>query len=77
MTTASGGVIIERHYASEGIRFTHGARLVVDGCDEPAGVSDPILSDPVDYEAELAERRETHEPIEPVTSDTRNTVFGI
>jgi hypothetical protein len=75
--TASSGVAIERRYTGEDARYEHHATIVVAGDQGIAGISDPILTEPIDFEAELAERERTHEPLGPVDTDLTNTLFGI
>jgi hypothetical protein len=78
VSTASGGVVIERKHSAEGATYEESAVMQVGGAGEVAGEAEPMLADPIDYEAELAERRETHEPIEfDPDTDLTNSQFGI
>lgn len=75
--TASGAVTINRLYRAEDTVYE---QLVWGGTvtdREVAGVSDPILVEPINFDAELAKRERTHRPISPPDTDLSNTVFGI
>lgn len=75
-STASSGVIIEREYRAEDAAYEE--TVIVGGSGEVADEAEPMLDEPIDHEAELAERRETHEPIEfDSDADLTNTAFGI
>jgi len=39
--------------------------------------SDESLLEPIDYEAEIASRRITHQPIEEASGEMKNSVFGV
>jgi hypothetical protein len=75
-STATGGVVIERKYRTEDGQIEQSS-VVVSSDNVSAGDVDVILVEPIDYEAELARREKTHEPIEPVDTDLTNTAFGI
>jgi hypothetical protein len=76
-STASGGIIIERKYAQEDAAYEASAVMYVGGRRETDDDFE-VLSDPIEYEAEVAERRETHEPIElDPEVDISDTAFGI
>lgn len=76
-STASGGIAIERRYVSSEGHVEQSSYLIIGGEEGIAGVTDPILSEPIDFEAELNERAATHEPLEPVDTDLTNRAFGI
>lgn len=75
-STASSGVIIERKYRAKNAAYEE--TVIVGGPGEVAGGVEPVLGEPIDYDAELEERRGTHEPIgfDP-DADLKNTAFGI
>lgn len=76
--TASGSVGFQRQYVSDHAVYEQFSYLIVQGNEGIAGVTDPLLMEPIDFEAELARRRLDRAPIdEPVDSDTANDVFGI
>jgi hypothetical protein len=76
--TASGSVGFQRQYVSDHARYELSGCLIVQGTEGIAGVTDPIIEDPIDFEAELANRRHNRVAInESVDSDTANDVFGI
>lgn len=74
--TASGGIAIERRYSSHA-QYSPAAYGSFGDEAGIAGVIDPILTKPIDFGAELAERERTHEPLPPVNGDLTNTDFGI
>ena len=74
---SSLGVVIERQYSGPGARYERSASIIVGGDAGHAGITDPILTEPIDFDAEIANRRETHEPMPPVDGGLSNTVFGI
>jgi hypothetical protein len=77
-STASSGVVIERKHSAEGATYEESMVMRVGGTGDVAGESEPILADPINFDAELAERRETHEAIEvDPDADLTNTQFGI
>ena len=48
-----------------------------DGFDWSLGIMEPALLEPIDYDVEIAERRETHEPIRDVGGELGNSRFGV
>jgi hypothetical protein len=77
MTTGASGTFIETKYQGEPARYEMETSLLAAGFDWSLGMTESVLLDPIDYEAELAERRETHEAIAPVDGDVGNSLFGI
>lgn len=75
--TASGGIGLRRQYISSEASFEQYSWLVVQKDNGIAGIAEPILSEPIDFEAELAERKRSRAPIEPADTDTTNKLFGI
>lgn len=76
--TASGSVGFQRQYVSDHARYELSGCLIVQGTEGIAGITDPVVEEPIDFEAELASRRRNRAAInEPVNSDTANDVFGI
>jgi hypothetical protein len=76
--TSSTGFLIEREYRSEDAHWAYSSSWAeVAGEHGIAGMTDPMLVDPIDFEAELAERRRTYEPLPPVDTDLTNPHFGI
>lgn len=76
--TSSGSVGYQRQYVSASAVYEQSGYLIVQGDEGMAGVTDPLLVEPIDFDAELARRRHSRSPIdEPVDSDTANDVFGI
>jgi hypothetical protein len=75
---ASGSYTIERKYSADDAHYEESFSFDLRDTDyDEPGSSDPVLAEPIDYEAALAERKRTHEPIEPVDTDLANTKFGI
>jgi hypothetical protein len=74
--TASDGLVIERHVRA-GEEVAESYSVVIGGDPGIAGLTDPMLTDPIDFDAELAERSRTHVPLEPVDGDQTNSIFGI
>ena len=77
--TSSGAVVIRRRYVSpDGINFEPTASWqVVGGGDVDPVNNDDMVTEPIDFDGELAERERTHEPLPPLDSDPTNTLFGI
>jgi hypothetical protein len=75
-STASAGFAIERRYREEHAHYEQSSSIRV-GESGIAGVTDPMLVEPIDFEAEIAERQREYEPLEPVDGDLRNSRFGI
>jgi hypothetical protein len=75
-TTASSGYTIVRRYTG-GVAYEQASYLTIEGDRGIAGMTDPILTDPIDFEAEIRERERTHEPLQPVDTDLTNDAFGI
>jgi hypothetical protein len=76
MTRGSGLIIHEQYTGTD--HFERSCSLVVvDGSDLDLGMTEATLAEPIDYDAEIAERRDTHEPITPVDGNLANSVFGI
>lgn len=76
--TASGSVGFQRQYVSDHARYELSGCLIVQGAEGIAGITEPLIDEPIDFEAELAHRRRNRVAIEePVDSDTANDVFGI
>ena len=74
--TASGGIVIVRRYAG-GANYDHEVSGTFGTDAGIAGVTAPSLVPPIDFEAELAERDRTREPLEPTETDLTNADFGI
>jgi hypothetical protein len=51
--------------------------LVIESERGTAGVTDPILTEPIDFEGEVRERERTHEPLKAIDTDLSNSRFGI
>jgi hypothetical protein len=77
MTTRGSGTIIETKYSGESVQYEQETSLVTDGFDWTLGMTKPTLLEPIDFEAELAERRETHEPHTDPDGNLGNSLFGI
>ena len=75
--TASVGFSIEREYQSENAHYEQATYVRVTGDEGVAGVADPMLVDPIDFEAEKQRRQEEYEPLEQVDVDASDTRFGI
>jgi len=76
ITTASNGVVVVKKYSGEACCEAVSYGSFGDDAGV-AGVTDPILTDSVDFERELADREKTHEPLPPVDTDLTNDDFGI
>jgi hypothetical protein len=77
MTTSASGIIIEEHYLGGAVRYERATWLAIEGLDEHPHMRDPLLSEPIDFEAEIAQRRETHEPLPPIDGEIHNDLFGV
>jgi hypothetical protein len=78
MRTRSRSVEYQRSYVSDHAIFEMSACLIVQGDEGIAGVTEPQLEEPIDFEAELAKRELERVPVdEPTDSDTSNDIFGI
>jgi hypothetical protein len=75
--TRGGSVVIGRHYTAEGAQYPRSFSVSMDVDEGVAGVTDPILVEPIDYEAEIARRAATREPLPVVETDLSNTLFGV
>lgn len=75
--TAADGIAFQRNYVADGAHYLHAGWLVVQGEVEIAGITEPHLAEPIDFEAEIEERRRSGVPIEPVDTDSTNNAFGI
>lgn len=75
--TASRSIGYERLYISHHATYEQSACLLVQGNEGIAGITEPQLEEPIDFEAELARRRERISIEEPVDSDTANDVFDV
>jgi hypothetical protein len=75
--TTSQSVGFERSYVGH-VTFEQAACLIVSGDEGIAGVTDPQLEPPIDFEGELEKRERDRVPVDEVAdSDTSNGVFGI
>jgi hypothetical protein len=75
MATCGGGTIIETEYRGEDVQYD--VSVSMDGFEWSLGMTEPVLLKPIDYDAELAEREKTHEPISDVDGDLGNRLFGV
>lgn len=75
--TASGSIAFQRRYVADSANYTRSGWLVVQGELGTAGITDPLLAEPIDFPVKLAERSRDGVPIEPVDTDTTNDAFGI
>jgi len=75
MATGASGTVIEVEYRGETIHEE--ARFEIDGPQLHLGMTEPDLVAPIDYEAEIARRCETHEPHVDVGGNIGNRAFGI
>jgi hypothetical protein len=75
-TRAGSGIGIERRYRGS---EEYDAASYGGFSDEPgvAGETDPMLTEPIDFDAEREERERTREPLPPVDTDLTNSDFGI
>lgn len=76
MATCGSDTILTTEYRGE-TAVAYRVSVTRDGFDLSLGMMDPTLEEPIDYDAELAERRETHEPLEEFDGDIGNSAFGI
>lgn len=76
MGTGASGAVIEMQYHGSA-QYQREVLLVVDGLEKHLGMREPTLIEPIDFEAEIAERRDTHEPLGPVDGELGNTLFGV
>jgi hypothetical protein len=77
VTTGASAIIIEKHYLGGAVPYERATWLEIKGLDEHSNMRDPLLSEPIDFEAEIALRRETHEPLQPIDGELHNDLFGI
>lgn len=77
MATASSVVSVTRAYRSEHAEYLEAWEFAVSGESGVAGLSDPILIEPIDFESEIEERRDTHEPLPKIDTDLTNPHFGV
>lgn len=78
MSTSGSGMIVKAEYRSEA--YVEYAQVVCrsdDGFDWGLGMADSTLLEPIDYDAEIAERQETHEPMSDVGGKIGNSRFGV
>ena len=76
-TTGASGIGIARHYAGH-VYYGGGLSFAIFSEQAGiAGVTDPILMEPIDFAAERAERARTREPLPAPDTDLTNTDFGI
>lgn len=74
--TRGSGAVIERSFVASDAHYAHTFSLVVGSDQGEAGLADPILTEPIDYAAELAERAK-RDRLPPVETDLANDLFGI
>jgi hypothetical protein len=75
--TRGSGTIIETEYiGGESVQYEQETSVDV-GFDWSLGMTEPTLLEPIDYDTELAERHETHEPIADVGGDLSNSLSGV
>lgn len=77
MTTGASGIIIEGHYVGGAVHYERATWLEIEGLDEHPHTRDPPLIEPIDFATEVAQRRETHQPLSPIDGDLHNELFGI
>lgn len=75
MATSGTGTIVTREYCGTAVEYA--VSVTCDGFDLSLGMIEPMLEEPIDYEAEIAERQYTHEPLQEYEGDTGNSAFGI
>jgi hypothetical protein len=75
--TSSRTVAYERSYEAH-VTYEQVGCLIVGGDEGIAGVTDPQLEGPIDFEVELAKRKD-RVPLDevPAASDSSNETFGI
>jgi hypothetical protein len=76
MTTGASGTIIETTYQGCPVRYEQ-ETSIIDGLDLSLGMTEATLLEPIDYDAELAGRRETHGPHSDPEGSHGNSAFGI
>ena len=79
MSTSGNGTIVTSEYRGEtDVAFAQDVSVTsVGGFDWSLGMIEPTLAEPIDYEAEIAERLETHEPMADVGGEIGNSRFGV
>jgi hypothetical protein len=76
MTTGASGTIIQTTYEGDPVPYEQ-ETSVIEGPDLSLGMTEATLVEPIDYDAELAARRETHEPHSDPEGSVGNSAFGI
>jgi hypothetical protein len=74
--TSSRTVTYERSYEAH-VNYEQTGCLIVGGDEGTAGITDPQLEEPIDFESELAKRKQRVPVDEVPASDTANELFGI
>jgi hypothetical protein len=75
--TAASGSAVERHYVGSDAEIDGSSSVIIAGDQGVAGDVDPMLTEPIDFDVELADRALTYEPLEVVDGDLTNDAFGI
>jgi len=76
VATCGSDTILTTEYRGGTVAY-HVDSVMSDGFDWSLGMTEPALLEPIDYDAEIAERRETHEPIRDVGGELGNSRFGV
>ncbi len=69
--------MIGRHYIAAGAQYPQSFSVSMGADERIAGVTDPFLVEPLNYEAEIAQRAATREPLAAVETELANTLFGV
>jgi hypothetical protein len=78
MATCGSDTIVTAEYRGEtAVAYARCVSVSGDGFDLSLGMTEPVLEEPIDYEAEMAARRQTHEPLEEFDGHIGNSAFGI
>ena len=79
MSTSGSGLIVKAEYRSEAhVEYAQEVVCVsADTSDWTLGMTEPALLEPINDDAEIAERRETHEQIDDVGGEIGNSRFGV
>lgn len=75
-STASGGVAIRRRVELDA-EFEASSHGVISGEQGLVSFGEGALTEQIAFEAEIAVRAETHEPLDAVDTDLTNSAFGI
>ncbi len=77
MPTSGTDTIVTSEYHGALVEYAVSSAITSDDFNWGLGMTEVELLEPIDYDAEIAERERTHEPIEDAGGNLANSRFGI